>query len=229
MTAAVHAVGEAEAEGAWTFRRPVEGYDRREQLSEAAFHALRELGPKGLRRNRSRGGVPRRSAVQWNALARLVAPLDAARASLHHDDGVRFRRAGGARGGDRLAVLRHHRPVLLGVDGRGLGGSVRGGSAEAFVAAQTLPTETTVRPFLVALAYLLGGFDDFQQLGTFNRLHLAGLVFGAAAVEESLHEAGAVLHRSGYRSVLSGKHHLRGVFSQALLINRSPRLVDEGS
>ena len=102
-----------------------------------------------------------------------------------------------------------------------------GGSAEAFVAAQTLPTETTVRPFLVALAYLLGGFDDFQQLGTFNRLHLAGLVFGAAAVEESLHEAGAVLHRSGYRSVLSGKHHLRGVFSQALLINRSPRLVDE--
>ena len=225
MTAVVHAVGEAKAEGAWTFRLPVEGYARREQLSEAAFHALRELSPKGLRRNRSRGGVPRRSAVQWNALARLVAPLDAARASLHHDDDVRFRRAGA----HAAAIVLQH----CATTGRSYWAwtvadwaDLCGGSAEAFVAAQTLPTETTVRPFLVALAYLLGGFDDFQQLGTFNRLHLAGLVFGAAAVEESLHEAGEVLHRWGYRSVLSGKHRLRGVFSQALLINRSPRLRD---
>ena len=53
-----------------------------------------------------------------------------------------------------------------------------GSSAEAFVAARELPTETTVRPFLLALAYLLGGFVAFQLLGTFNRLHLARLVFG---------------------------------------------------
>jgi integrase len=101
-----------------------------------------------------------------------------------------------------------------------------GSSAEAFVAARELPTETTVRLFLLALAYLLGGFDAFQLLGTFNRLHLGRLVFGAGTVEESMCQASAVLDQWGYRSVLSGKHRLRGVFSQALLINRSPRLED---
>ena len=43
-----------------------------------------------------------------------------------------------------------------------------------------------VRPFLVALAYLLGGFTDFQHLGMFNRLHLAQLVFGAEAVDAAI-------------------------------------------
>jgi hypothetical protein len=41
-----------------------------------------------------------------------------------------------------------------------------------------------------------------------------------------MREAGAILEQWGYRSVLSGEHRLRGVFSQALLINRSPRLED---
>ena len=40
-----------------------------------------------------------------------------------------------------------------------------GPSGEAFRAAQPLPTETTVRPFVIALGYLLGGFTDFQHLG----------------------------------------------------------------
>lgn len=35
-----------------------------------------------------------------------------------------------------------------------------------------------------------------------------------------------MLHQWGYRSVLSAQHRLRGVFSQTLLINRSPRLED---
>ena len=51
------------------------------------------LSPLQLRRNRSRG-IPRRTAVHWRALARLVEPLDAARAALHHGDDVRYRRAG---------------------------------------------------------------------------------------------------------------------------------------
>jgi hypothetical protein len=79
---------------------------------------------------------------------------------------------------------------------------------------------------LIALGYLLAGFDAFERLGTFNRLHLAGLVFGAEAVEEPLRAASAVLDQWGYRSVLSAKHWVRGVFSQVLLINRSPRLED---
>src|SRR5450759_1385889 len=70
-------------------------------------------------------------------------------------------------------------------------------SAEEFLAARTLPTEITVRPFLVALGYLLGGFTDAQQLGTFNRLHLAQLVFGADLVEDSMRRAGEILGRVG--------------------------------
>jgi integrase len=101
-----------------------------------------------------------------------------------------------------------------------------GCSAEEFLAARTLPTETTVRPFLVALAYLLGCFTDFQQLGTFNRLHLARLIFGGDAVERSMRQAGEVLDQWGYRGVLHAAHRWRGVFSQVLLINGSPRLED---
>jgi integrase len=225
VNAAVRAVGEANDEqGMCTIPLSAKRHDQRAELTQAEHHALAELGPKALRRNRARG-IPRRTATHWKALAGLVEPLDAARAGLHHGDDVRFRRAGA-----------HATAIILGHcadTGRSYWAwtpadwaDLCGGSAEAFVAAQPLPTETTVRPFLIALGHLLGGFDAFEQLGTFNRHHLAGLVFGAASVEQSLAQAGAILEQWGYRSVLSGKHRLRGVFSQALLINRSPRLED---
>ena len=225
MTAAVRAVGKTEAmQPGWTFPLSLERYDQRGELTDAERRALRELGPKALRRNRARG-IPRRTATHWTALARLVEPLDTARAGLHHGDDTRFRRAGA-----------HAAAIILQncVDtSRSYWAwttedwaQLCGSSAEAFVAARELPTETTVRPFLLALAYLLGGFDDFQLLGTFNRLHLARFVFGAGIVEESMRQASAVLDQWGYRGAASGKHRLRGVFSQALLINRSPRLED---
>ncbi|MGH8879842.1 MAG: tyrosine-type recombinase/integrase, partial [Stackebrandtia sp.] len=144
---------------------------------------------------------------------------------LHHGEDLRFRRAGA----HAAAIILQHCAdtdrsywVWTAADWADLCGA----GAEAFVAAQSLPTETTVRPFVIALGYLLGGFDAFEYLGTFNRLHLARLVFNTETVEQSLREAGTVLQQWGYRSVLSGKHRLRGVFSQALLINRSPRLED---
>ena len=225
MTAAVRAVGKTEAmQPGWTFPLSLERYDQRGELTDAERRALRELGPKALRRNRARG-IPRRTATHWTALARLVEPLDTARAGLHHGDDTRFRRAGA-----------HAAAIILQncVDtSRSYWAwttedwaQLCGSSAEAFVAARELPTETTVRPFLLALAYLFGGFDDFQLLGTFNRLHLARFVFGAGIVEESMRQASAVLDQWGYRGAASGKHRLRGVFSQALLINRSPRLED---
>jgi integrase len=80
---------------------------------------------------------------------------------------------------------------------------------------------------VVAAAYLLGGFDAFHLLGMFNRLHLARLVFGApGVVDDSVRQAGEVLDRWGYRSVLTASTRMRGVFGQALLINHSPRLDD---
>lgn len=212
-----------DAEG-WEFPVTVTRFDRRAELSPSERQALRELKGNPLRRNRARG-VPRRTAQEWRALARLVEPLDEARTALHHGDDPRFRRAGLHAAG---VILQHCADTGRSYWAFTTGEWIRvcGSSAEAFVAAQALPTETTVRPFVIALGYLLGGLDAFDRLGTFNRLHLAGLVFGAEAIEESLREAGTVLQGWGYRSVLSGRHRLRGVVSQALLLNRSPRLQD---
>jgi integrase len=103
-----------------------------------------------------------------------------------------------------------------------------GSSSQAFRGAQPLPTETTVRPFLLALAYLLGGFTSYQHLGNFNRLHLAQLVFGAEPVDTAMATIAELMQGWGYRSQTNdlGRNRLPGVLAQALLINRSPRLQD---
>jgi integrase len=202
------------------------GWDRSRGLLEGEAAAIAAIGPVGLRRNRSTG-TPRRTARHWNAISRLVVPLDAARDALHHDDDPKFRRAGAqaaaivlqqCAGGDRSYW------AWTSWDWARLAGS---GSGE-FLAARALPTERTVRPFLVALAYLLSGFTGFQHLGMFNRLHLAQLVFGPEAVDSAIGEAAAVFDRWGYRSQARDgeRHRLPGVLAQALLINGSPRLAD---
>jgi hypothetical protein len=173
-------------------------FDRRPALLAPEAVALEALSPLQLRRNRARG-IPRRTAGHWSALARLVEPLDAARAALHHGDDVRYRRAGA----HAVAVVLRR----CAASGRAWWGwtawdwaAVCGPSSQAFRAAQPLPTETTVRPFTIALGYLLGEFSDFQHLGNFNRLQLAQLVFGAEPIEEAMSQASAVMDRWGYRS-----------------------------
>jgi integrase len=216
------AVADSDETPGFTFGLALSSYDRRE-LTAVELATLGELSATGLRRSRARGAAQR--VALWAQLTRLVGPLDDARAVLRHPAQSRYRRASAHAAG---LVLQHCSDTgrvywtWTPADWANLCAS----SAEAFVAARVTPTETTVRPFLVALGYLLGNFDDFQLLGTFNRLHLAHLVFGATAVEDSLREATQTLNRWGYRGVLSGKHRLRGGLSQALLINRSPRLED---
>ena len=220
MTAAFAVAGPAEAPGL-SFGLTLSGYDQRE-LTAVELGVLGELGAAGVRRSRARGAADR--AALWAQLTRLVRPLDDARAMLSHPGHARYRRASAHAAG---LVLQHCTDsgrvywAWTPADWASLCGS----SAEAFLAARVTPTETTVRPFLVALGYLLGGFDDFQLLGTFNRLHLAQLVFGVTAVEDSIRGASQTLNRWGYRGVL-GRHRLRGGLSQALLINRTPRLAD---
>jgi integrase len=220
--AAVSGTGEEAGGALWGFPLDGRGWDRRSELLDGEATAILAIGPTGLRRNRARG-IPRRTATQWAALARLVDPLDTARAALHHGDDVRFRRAGA-----QAAAI-----VLQNCADTGRSywswtawewANLCGSNARDFMAARTLPTGTTVRPFLIAFGYLLGEFSHFQHLGTFNRLHLAGLVFGPEAVEESLQSAVKTLDQWGYRSPLLAKHRMRGTFSQAFLINRSPRL-----
>jgi len=204
------------------------GWDRSRELLDGEAAAIAAIGPAGLRRNRATG-IPRRTARHWNAISRLVKPLDAARAALHHDDDPKFRRAGA----QAAAVILQH----CSDTGQSYWawtswdwGRLAGPGSGEFLAARGLPTERTVRPFLVALAYLLGGFTDFQHLGMFNRLHLAQLVFGSEAVDAAMSETAVVLDRWGYRSqARDAGHQLPGVLAQALLLNRSPRLQDLGT
>lgn len=207
-------------------RLETDHFDRTPGLLAQETRALEELDLRQLRRNRARG-MPRRTAAQWTALERLLGPLDAALAALHHDEHISHRRAGT----HAVAVVLQH----CAATSRAFWGwtawdwaQVCGPSSEAFRAAQPLPTETTVRPFVIALGYLLGEYTDFQHLGNFNRLHLARLVFGAQSLEEAMSRVGAVMARWGYRSQTrdDGRYRLPGILSQALLINRSPRLAD---
>ena len=199
-------------------------HDRSATLTNTEHEALVALGPTGLRRNRARG-IPRRTAPSWEALARLVEPLDAARVALHHGDDARHRRAGLHAVGlvlEHCTTLRRSYWAWDCDEWTALFGA----SAEEFLSARALATETTVRPFVVALAYMISGFDRFEQVGTFNRLHLAKLVFGADVVETSIAKVGETLDAWGYRIPQVAKHQLRGVLSQALLLNRSPSLED---
>jgi integrase len=200
------------------------GWDRRGELLGGEAAAIVAIGPVGLRRNRATG-IPRRAAKHWTAIARLVEPLDAARAALRHHDDILARRSGA----QAAAIVLQHcadtgRSYWAWTDWEWA--RLCGSSAGEFLAARTLPTERSVRPFLVALGYLLGGFTGFQYLGNFNRLHLACLVFGEDAVEASIYRAAGILDQWGYRNPLRSRHRLRGMFSQALLINGSPRLED---
>lgn len=196
-------------------------FDQR-ALTGAERDVLRMLGPTGLRRSRARDAASR--AALWAEVVRLSEPLDRARALLHHRDDARHRRASAHAAG---LVLQHCADTgRVFWDWRTADwAALCAPSAEAFVEARVTPTETTVRPFLVALGYLLGGFDAFHLLGTFNRLHLAHLVFGEE-VESSLRAATQTLDSWGYRGALNHQHRLRGGVSQALLINRSPLLED---
>lgn len=223
MTASVLGASVGIAIGRHWAKLDLTGHDHSPRLSGEELHALLALGDAGVRRSRARGAAQR--APLWAKLGRLVAPLDCALASLDHCGDARYRRAG-----------LHAAGLVLGhcvVTERSYWGwtsrdweQLLGPSVEEFLAARTLPTETTVRPFLVALACLLGDFDQFQHLGTFNRLHLTQLVFGAGAVEASFGRVAETLEQWGYRDSPAAKHQLRGVISQAFLVNGSPLLED---
>lgn len=205
----------------------LDGFDRRPQLLGEESAALTVLDLRALRRQRAHGGIPRRTAVHWKALVRLVDPLDQAREVLHHDGDVSHRRAGAQAVAIVLDNCRTLQRSWWGWTSWDWAGLCSTGST-AFRAAQRLPTDTATRPFLIALGYLLGGFTDFQHLGYFNRLYLARLLFGPDTMDAAMAEIAVVADRWGYRSQNreDGRYRLPGVLAQALLINRSPRLQD---
>ncbi|MCA1695295.1 MAG: tyrosine-type recombinase/integrase, partial [Actinobacteria bacterium] len=218
----LRAVAASGGEPGWAAGPDISAQDRPVELTDPQVRALAELGPAGLRRCGAQG--PRRGAQLWDSLSGLVGPLDAVRARLHHPHDARYRRASSDAAG---LILAHCAQT-----GRSYWGFTAwewarlcGASAQEFGQSRALPTEIAVRPLLVALAHGLGGFTDFQHLGTFNRLHLARLVYGTDPVARSLDRAGEVLEQWGYRAGHTTSRW-RGALSQALLINRSPRLEE---
>jgi hypothetical protein len=155
---------------AFSFAFDLTRYRRRLTLTHAETTALTALGNEGLRRSQARGAV--RDDESWAQLANLVAPIDDALATLHHNESPLHRLAG-----SDAAALVLGRCLNVGrswwgwtaVDWRELIGT----DATAFRASIPWPASTTVRPFVLALAYLLGGFDEFHRVGMFDRRYLA--------------------------------------------------------
>ncbi|MFG1687741.1 hypothetical protein ACGFNP_46825 [Nonomuraea sp. NPDC049269] len=84
----------------------------------------------------------------------------------------------------------------------------------------------TVRPYVAAYAYLLGGFTSFDQLGGFNRLALSWRVFGKDVVDQAQEQITGLLEQWGYRLGRDSDHRMATVICQSLLLNRSPLLED---
>jgi integrase len=182
--------------------------------------ALRRLG-MSLRRRRCYD----RDAPEWPVVSRLLRPLDDARATLWCPDTPHHRRA--ITDAIGLVLLRCAEESTSYWDWseedwlRLIGPSV----AE-FERPWPGWIDGTVRPYVAAYAYLLGGFADFDQLGGFNRLALSWRVFGKDAVDMAQAEIAEVLERWGYRIGRGHDQRLPTVVCQALLLNRSPRLED---
>jgi len=206
-----------------SFGLSLDRYSRRLSLSNVEVEALAALGTEGLRRSRARGAD--RDEASWAALTRLARPLDDALAVLRHSGSPQHLRAGADAAAlvlARCAQVERSWWAWTPADWREL----IGGDATAFRAAVAWPASTTVRPFVISLAHLLGGFDDFHQIGMFDRLYLAGLVFGPETVGDTLAEVASLLGSWGYRGHDGTGKPLPGAFSQFLLINRSPLITD---
>jgi len=162
---------------------------------------------------------------EWTAIDRLVRPLDDARQSVftpanpyHHRSAL-----------DAVGIILHacattQRPFWAWPPATWIE-HVLAPSQQAFQRAYPGWIDGAVRPYLVAMAYLLDGFAAFELLGPFNRVALAHRVFGPALVQQALDPIMATLRTWGYHSA---RHTttVPGLVGALLLANRSPYLAD---
>jgi hypothetical protein len=169
-------------------------HDTRLAVRAAERRAIDRIGAESLRRLQNHN--PTHSG--WAAIGRLLRPLDEANAALDSPPTSHRRRAMH----DAVAV------VLLRCAqvGRSYWGwtaadwlEVIGTDQTAFRYSAPAWADEAVRPYLSAHAYLLRGFNDFNQLGSFSRLTLAWRVFGRARVDAEIKRIRVVLGDWGYR------------------------------
>jgi len=204
----------------WSWPIDPTRYDRTPELSTNELAALVALD-WDVRRGRCHD--PQRP--EWTALERLLRPLDDARLSLYTPNTRYHQRSVLDAVGLILHGCRTHQTTfwqwneatwveVLGADQRAFQRREFSGWLDA-----------TVRPYMVAMAYLLGCFSAFQLLGSFNRLTLATRVFGPKLLEEAMQRVMTILHGWGYHETNS-RDKYPGLLCTLLLFNRSPYLSD---
>jgi len=83
----------------------------------------------------------------------------------------------------------------------------------------------SVRPYVVAYAYLLGGYTGFRFIGLVSRVDMAYRVFGHEPVDVAIEQILAVLRGWGY--IQGGDQpRQRSMICHLLLCNSSPYLAD---
>ncbi len=220
MTAAAIEVSTPAIQPVWSSPIDAGRYDRRFQLTDREREALNRL-EMNLRRRRGHDA----DAPEWAIIDRLLRPLDDAVAGLHWStDNTRMHR-GFAGDAVALVLLRcadQNRAFWCWSSQDWV--RLIGTSIDDFQKPWPIRFDVNVRPYVAALAYLLGGFTDFHRLGPFGRLSLARRIFGQRALDDAHDQVARILTQWGYRIGLANNQRLMTALGEALLINRSPHL-----
>lgn len=221
MTASLPGAAGAAPESRWC--SPVAGhrFDTTVAVRPEEERAITELGVANLRRLQHHDP----SAPGWRVIRRLLRPLEAVNAGLDSPLTPHRRRA-------MLDVV----AVLL----------VRSAELDRTFWGWTTPewvhllgrdqaefrrrapgwAGDEVRPYLAAHAYLLGRFNEFHLVGSFQRLTLSWRIFGRDRVNGEITRVRAVLGGWGYQLGRDDDSLLPMVVCQLFLFNRSPHLED---
>ncbi|MGW3661319.1 tyrosine-type recombinase/integrase [Streptomyces sp. NPDC005151] len=188
-------------------------------LRPAEARAVSDLGVRNLRRLHYHDP----SAPGWRVIARLLGPLEEVNAALDSPSTPHRRRAML----DVVAVLL----TQCAESGRTFWGwtedewfHLLGRTQAEFRRNAPAWAGDEVRPYLAAHAYLLGSFNEFHRLGSFQRLTLAWRIFGRDRVNGEIARLRAVLGAWGYRLGAAEDTLLPMVACQMFLLNRNPHL-----
>jgi integrase len=205
----------------WSWPIIPDHYDTAVEVRPAEAVAVSELGVRNLRRLKDHDP----SAAGWRVIHRLMVPLEAVNAALDSPPTPHRRRA-------MLDVI-----ALLLTRCAETGRTFWGWTSQEWI--HLLGRNQTefhehapgwvndeVRPYLAAHAYLLGSFNEFHRLGSFQRLTLSWRVFGRGLVTSEIARIRAVLASWGYQLGRNDDTLLPMVVCQLLLLNRSPHLED---
>ena len=159
------------------------------------------------------------SAYQQGTLIRLLEPLHDALTVIHTEERLKIH--------SLYLVLR-----MCARDGRPFWAwdhetwiRVLGTSTADFFSMHKPGNPTDLRQYIIAIAYLLNCFSDFQALGGIEVAALAYKVFGQATTEAAFAPILEVNAQWGY-SRKDNDAAFRSVIAEVLLLNKSPRTSD---